>query len=292
MATQVFADEKLARLREFPDISRDELDRFFTLTPADVVFVTPGRGRGPAERLGLSVALCSLPWLGFVPDRVAAAPPVALARLAEQLDVDPSMIRSYGKRAQTRTAHLRPSPDTVVRRVVHAREQTLREAYDRVAHELTPQRRTELDAQAWHACHYPPCSSPVRNSRPIPDASSCSASVANSMPRPSRLCSWTIIVTAIPVPRISWASAIALSRSGRRGGAGGDLLGEHAGDPGGGQGVELGVEGLPKRGRAAVTNTSVPGRRRRSRCRRARQLAPARAGLADRGRGDVEGFGQ
>ncbi|MFD3592591.1 Tn3 family transposase [Nocardia sp. NPDC058640] len=197
MATQVFADEELARLREFPDISREELFRFFTLTPADVAFVTPGRGRGPAERLGLSVALCSLPWLGFVPDRVADAPPVAVARLADQLEVDASMIRSYGKRAQTRTEHLRlvaqylgwrlasaaelkeldefllaramehdsptllfrlgceyllsakmirPSPDTVVRRVVHAREQALRETYDRVSHELTPRRCAELDA--------------------------------------------------------------------------------------------------------------------------------------------------
>lgn len=70
MAMQVFADEELVRLREFPEISREELFRFFTLTPADIAFLTPGRGRGPAERNGLSVALCTLPWLGFVPDQV------------------------------------------------------------------------------------------------------------------------------------------------------------------------------------------------------------------------------
>jgi uncharacterized protein DUF4158 len=46
VATQVFADEELERLREFPEIGRDELARFFTLTPADVAFVDPGRGRG------------------------------------------------------------------------------------------------------------------------------------------------------------------------------------------------------------------------------------------------------
>ncbi|WP_308188379.1 Tn3 family transposase [Nocardia australiensis] len=197
MAMQVFADEELARLREFPDISREELFRYFTLTPTDIAFITPGRGRGPAERLGLSVALCALPWLGFVPDKVAAAPAVAVARLAEQLKVDATLIRSYGKRAQTRTEHLRlaaqylgwrsagsmelkemdefllaramehdsptllfrlgceyllsarvirPSPDTVVRRVVHARERAQQETYDRLAHELTAQRRSELDA--------------------------------------------------------------------------------------------------------------------------------------------------
>jgi len=105
--TQVFAEEELERLRGFPEIGRDELFRFFTLAPADVAFVDPGRGRGPADRLGLSVALCTLPWLGFVPDDVVAAPPAAVARLADQLGVDPGVLRTYGRRAKTRTEHLR-----------------------------------------------------------------------------------------------------------------------------------------------------------------------------------------
>jgi hypothetical protein len=103
LATQVFADEELERLRRFPEIGRDELFRFFTLSPADVAFVDPGRGRGPADRLGLAVALCVLPWLGFVPDKVSAAPPVAVARLADQLGVDRDELRGYGRRAKTRT---------------------------------------------------------------------------------------------------------------------------------------------------------------------------------------------
>ncbi|MER5424161.1 DUF4158 domain-containing protein [Streptosporangium roseum] len=107
MAAQVFADEELERLRGFPEIGRDELLRFFTLTPADIAFVDPGRGRGPADRLGLAVALCTLSWLGFVPDKVSTAPPVVVARLADQLGVDPVELRSYGRRAKTRTEHLR-----------------------------------------------------------------------------------------------------------------------------------------------------------------------------------------
>lgn len=67
MSAQVFADEELERLREFPEIGRDDLVRFFTLTEADMAFVDPVRGRGPAARLGLSLTLCTLPWLGFVP---------------------------------------------------------------------------------------------------------------------------------------------------------------------------------------------------------------------------------
>jgi hypothetical protein len=35
VATRVFADEELERLRGFPEIGRDELARFVTLTPAD-----------------------------------------------------------------------------------------------------------------------------------------------------------------------------------------------------------------------------------------------------------------
>ena len=60
-----------------------------------------------------------------------------------------------------------------------------------------------------------PCSSPVRNSSPIPAARSCSASAASSRPRPSRLCSCTTRVTATPDARSSRASATARSSSGR-----------------------------------------------------------------------------
>lgn len=128
---------------------------------------------------------------------LASAPPVAVARLADQLNVDAVQLRSYGKRAQTRTEHvrlvaqylgwrpagsmelkeldefllaramehdsptllfrlaceylisarvIRPGPDTVVRRVAHARTQAQRETYDRLAREFTPQRCKELDA--------------------------------------------------------------------------------------------------------------------------------------------------
>ncbi|WP_226360830.1 DUF4158 domain-containing protein [Pseudonocardia sp. ICBG1142] len=56
MVAPVFTDEELEGLRRFPEIGREDLFRFFTLAPADVAFVGPGRGRGPADRLGLAVA--------------------------------------------------------------------------------------------------------------------------------------------------------------------------------------------------------------------------------------------
>jgi Domain of unknown function (DUF4158) len=107
LATRVFADQELEALRRFPEIGHEDLFRFFTLTPADVAFVDPGGGRGPADRLGLAVTLCTLPWLGFVPDEVAGAPQAAVARLAGQLGLDPEVIGAYGRRAKTRTEHVR-----------------------------------------------------------------------------------------------------------------------------------------------------------------------------------------
>ncbi|MGI5291405.1 DUF4158 domain-containing protein [Nonomuraea polychroma] len=90
MSEKMFSEEQ-EQLRSFPEINADELIRYFTPTPADVAFVDPGKGRGPVDRLGMLVQLCTLPWLGFVPDDVASAP---------------SALSLYGHRAQTRSDHL------------------------------------------------------------------------------------------------------------------------------------------------------------------------------------------
>ena len=96
-----------SQLRSFPDIGRDCAILYFTLTQADVAFVDPGRGLGPADRLGLAVQLCTLPWLGFVPDEVSSAPPVAVARLADLLGQCPGgAVEGYGRRSHTRSDHL------------------------------------------------------------------------------------------------------------------------------------------------------------------------------------------
>ena len=106
MATQdVFSAEELARLRGFPEINRAELIRYFTLTGADEAFVRQFRtGRNV---LGVAVQLCSLPWLGFVPDEVALAPDAVVGRLSQRLGIAMGELRGYGEREQTRTGHLR-----------------------------------------------------------------------------------------------------------------------------------------------------------------------------------------
>jgi len=96
----VFSEDELAQLRAFPEPARAELIRFFTLTPADEEFVRRFRDR--KNVLGAAVQLCTLPWLGFVPDDVAAAPAAAVARHAS--------VRSLERYA-------RPGPEAVARHV-------------------------------------------------------------------------------------------------------------------------------------------------------------------------------
>jgi hypothetical protein len=56
---------------------------------------------------GAAVQLCTLPWLGFVPDEVATVPAAAAARLSERLLIPVGELAGYGSREQIRTDHLR-----------------------------------------------------------------------------------------------------------------------------------------------------------------------------------------
>ncbi len=57
MSEKMFSGEQYEQLRSFPEITRDELFRYFTLTPTDVAFVDPGADRGPGDRLGMAIQL-------------------------------------------------------------------------------------------------------------------------------------------------------------------------------------------------------------------------------------------
>jgi hypothetical protein len=106
VATQdVFSDEELAQLRDFPEINRAELIRYLTLTGADEAFVR--RFRTGRNVLGVAVQLCTLPWLGFVPDELAAAPAAVVGQLSQRLGIAMGELRGHGEREQTRTDHLR-----------------------------------------------------------------------------------------------------------------------------------------------------------------------------------------
>jgi hypothetical protein len=91
----VFSADELAQLRGFPEIGRAELIRFFMLTPADEEFVR--RFRDKRNVLGAAVQLCTLPWLGFVPEDVPSAPAAARRadqRLAQRLQPAAALLRA------------------------------------------------------------------------------------------------------------------------------------------------------------------------------------------------------
>src|ERR687886_193929 len=95
MPTRYLSDAALARLVGYPEtIAEEDLVTFFRLEEDDLRWVR--EHRGGANRLGLSLQLCTLPWLGFVLDDLSAAPAPALRRLADHLGVEPGALASYG----------------------------------------------------------------------------------------------------------------------------------------------------------------------------------------------------
>jgi hypothetical protein len=93
-----------SELGSFPALAgAEDVKRFFELEPDDLRWALSHRGDA---RLGAAVQLCSLRWLGFVPDALAEVPQPALLALCEQLEADPDDLVVYGARAQTRSDHL------------------------------------------------------------------------------------------------------------------------------------------------------------------------------------------
>jgi len=170
----VFSEEETAQLRGFPEIGRAELIRYFTLTPADEVFVRKFRWR--ANVLGAAVQLCTLPWLGFVPDEVRLAPAAAVERLSERLGTEhlrevagylrwrpmdglewkqleeflfaramehdsPKLLFRLACEHLASVRLIRPGVVNVLERVATARDRALVETWARVKHLLAPRRR-------------------------------------------------------------------------------------------------------------------------------------------------------
>nr|WP_263303321.1 DUF4158 domain-containing protein [Streptomyces sp. 135] len=113
--------------------SRTELERFFFLDDADRELIESKRRAH--NRLGFAAQLTTARYLGVFLDDPVDVPPEVVDYLAEQLGVgDPSVLKVYGERENTRLEHVRE-----LRRVLEYREFAEAEA------EL----REWVDARAW-----------------------------------------------------------------------------------------------------------------------------------------------
>ncbi|MFF8653793.1 Tn3 family transposase [Streptomyces huasconensis] len=113
--------------------SRTELERFFFLDDADRELIESKRRAH--NRLGFAAQLTTARYLGVFLDDPADMPVEVVKYLAEQLDIgDPSVLKAYGERENTRLEHVRE-----LRRVLEYREFA----------EAEGELREWVDARAW-----------------------------------------------------------------------------------------------------------------------------------------------
>jgi hypothetical protein len=99
MPVRFLSDAELARLSSWPDeIAEHDQVTFFALTSDDAAWLS-GQVR-VENRLGAAVQLCTLPWLGWIPDDLTGCPSAAVNRLGAQLELAPDdlpeLLASYG----------------------------------------------------------------------------------------------------------------------------------------------------------------------------------------------------
>lgn len=105
MPVQLFTEAERAQRNRFPEtIAYEDLVTFFTLSERDLASIP--RYSAPQNRLGYALQLCTLRFMGFVPDDLHSAPPEAVAFVAQQLAVSSEVFPTYGARVHTRQDHL------------------------------------------------------------------------------------------------------------------------------------------------------------------------------------------
>ncbi len=86
------------------DLSAQELARYYTLSPEDKDFIF--RHRGPANRLGVAVQLCTLRFPGRFLLQMTAISEQLVGYVAEQLNLPAEPFTQYGRRRETPYDHL------------------------------------------------------------------------------------------------------------------------------------------------------------------------------------------
>ncbi len=104
MPVSFLTHRERARYSRFPaEILPEDISAYFTLSPSDLTEVYSQRGHH--NRLGFALQLCTLRYLGFVPDDLSAAPTGVITHLAGQVGAHPGALENYGRRERTRSDH-------------------------------------------------------------------------------------------------------------------------------------------------------------------------------------------
>ena len=106
MPGSFLSETERERLNQFPSLIPDEdLITFFTLSASDIIEVE--KQRGDHNRLGFSLQICTLRYLGFLPQDLNSAPVEAVRFVGGQIRLPVECLADYGRRFQTRQEHLK-----------------------------------------------------------------------------------------------------------------------------------------------------------------------------------------
>lgn len=105
MASRFLTDAERDRYSKYPsEIPEEDLIKFFTLPTPDLSII-PIKSK-EYNRLALALQLCTLRYMGFIPSDLTLAPEPTLKYLSNQLKIEITSIKDYGKRIKTRNEHL------------------------------------------------------------------------------------------------------------------------------------------------------------------------------------------
>lgn len=102
MPSGFLTNAEKARLESFPaEINEVDKTAFFTLTDTDLALIN--RRTGAQNRLGLAILLCSLRFLGFIPESLSGLPSDIIKYLAGQLKIEEAVLPTYRRNRTKQT---------------------------------------------------------------------------------------------------------------------------------------------------------------------------------------------
>ena len=105
--TSFLSEDQRQELNRFPEsIEHNDLIQYFMLSDYDMAII-PVRSHG-YTRFGFALSLCTLRFLGFIPDEFEYIPEIVMQFVLKQLNLNeiPPDFNQYGTRAQTRSDHI------------------------------------------------------------------------------------------------------------------------------------------------------------------------------------------